>query len=146
MFQILLLAALPIIAAMLWPDLPSSRGVVTALARFAGKLQAAATMGRAMIGISLALLIFAGFWALQGDAPMFLAMVLPELAGWFATFEIATLVEGMVAIGSAYVALRASGLGSWIKTRSRARRTRRTRPESRNTANDDEPGGLAWAA
>ncbi len=146
MFQILLLAALPIIAAMLWPDLPFSRGVVAALARFAGKLQAAATMGRAVIGISLALLIFAGFWALQGDAPMFLAMVLPELAVWFATFEIATLVEAFVAAGSAYVVLRASGLGGAIKARVRARRQHRVGAAARKIANDDEPGGLALAA
>ena len=146
MFQFAALLGAVMIAAMFWPDLPFSKAIVGVIMRGIAKVQANASRSKAIIAISLALFVFAAIWALQGDAPMFLAMVLPEMAAWFATFEIATLVEAMVAIGSAYVALRASGLGSSIKARSRARRTRRVRRAERRTANDDEPRGFAWAA
>ena len=149
MFQFAALLGTVMIAAMLWPDLPFSKSMVAVIVRGVAKVQANASRAKAIIAISFALFVFAVIWALQGDAPMFLAMVLPEIAAWFATFEIATLAEALIGLGSAYVALRASGLGGAMKARARARRTRQTRrvrPAQQKNANDDEPGGLALAA
>ena len=146
MFQLALLAGMAMVAAMMWPELPFSKLIVAGILRIVAKVQTNASTGKAIIVISLALFLFAAIWALQGDAPMFLAMVLPELAGWFATFEIASLAEALVGLGTAYMALRATGITSSIKARVRARRQRRVRPAERKTANDDEPGGLSLAA
>ena len=146
MFQFAALLGAVMIAAMFWPDSPFSKAIVGVIMRGIAKVQANASRSKAIIAISLALFVFAAIWALQGDAPMFLAMVLPEMAAWFATFEIATLAEALIGLGSAYVALRASGLSGSIKARCRSRRPRRVRPADQKTANDDEPGGLALAA
>lgn len=146
MLQLLLLVGTAMIAAMIWPDLPFSQWIVAQALNLVAKVRANVSRAKTIIAISIALFLFAAIWALQGDAPMFLAMVLPEMAAWFATFEIATLAEALLGLGSAYVALRASGLSGAIKARGRARRQRRARPAERKTANDDEPGGLALAA
>jgi hypothetical protein len=142
----MIIVGMALVAAMLWPDLPFSKRTVAAILGVANKVHANASRTKAIIAISVALCIYAAIWALQGDAPMFLAMALPELASWFATFEIATLAEALIAVGSAFVALRASGLRGAIKARYRARRQRRVRPAEKKSVNDDEPGGLALAA
>lgn len=132
--------------ALLFPDLPFSRNLVASVARLATGLASHATTARAVMAISLALMLFAAIWALQGDAPMFLAMMLPELAAWFSTFEIATLVEAMVAVGAAVAGARAAGISNYLKGRFRARRTRRSGASAHKPANDDEPGEWALAA
>ena len=146
MFMILMVLASAMIAAMIWPDLPFSRSLVSGLARLASRLSAKASTGRAIIAVGLALFLFAAIWALQGDAPMVLAMALPEIAGWLATFEIATLVEAAVTIAATFVAVRASGLSAAIKARSRSPRQRKPVSDRSTSANDDERGGWALAA
>ena len=94
------------------------------------------------------LLLFAAFWALQGDAPMFVTMALPELAAWVSTFEIATLVEVIVGLGWAALALRAMG---WVTlwrgtTRAHRRRQRKIAKKPSSANDDDRTVGLAVAA
>ena len=133
-------------AALLWPELPFSRAIARGGIALIEWFLHRMSMTRAILAISITLALFGAIWALQGDAPMFLAMALPEIAAWFATFEIATLAEAAIGLGSAYVALRVSGLGIASKVRIRARRNRKTGTAARKLANDDEPGGLARAA
>jgi hypothetical protein len=144
--QVLLAAA--IVVNLLWPTLPVSRSMTAALLRFAGWVQRNATLGRALLGISAALLLFTAIWALQGDAPMFLAMILPELAGWFATFEIATLVEAMVGVGTILLTARIAGFRTILRGKASQRRRRsRTATRSKAPANDEDGHGvLALAA
>lgn len=140
------LAVLLLVTASLWPTLPISQVVIRATLSSLGWMRVKATLSRALIAVSFALLLYAAFWALQGDAPVALAMALPEVAAWFSTFEIATLVDVLVGLGTACMALRASGMNSSIKARTRARRQRRVQQTEPKIANDDEPGGLALAA
>lgn len=147
MLQLMLMVLTPaLLAAIIWPNLPFSRALVSSLTRLARRIKAKATLGRALIAIGLALFFFGAIWALQGDAPMFLALALPEIAGWLATFEIATLVEAAAGVATAFIVLRASGLGSAIKARVRAPRRRKVTPTKRISANEDEPQRWALAA
>ena len=130
----------------IWPELPLSRGVVREAFEIGATIKSKVGLGRAIIAISLTLLVFAAFWALQGDAPMILAMILPELAAWLTTFEIATLAEALVGAGTAFVALKAAGVGNYLKGRARARRTRRTNAAPGKAGNDDEPAPQQLAA
>ena len=66
------------------------------------------------------------------------AMILPELSAWFATFEIATLTEAVVGLGSAIVAARAAGLHNYLRGRVRAHRSRPARNPIRQPVNDDD--------
>ncbi len=147
MLQLLLMVLTPVLlAAMIWPDLPFSRALVSSLISLARRIEAKATLGRTLIAIGLTLFFFGAIWALQGDAPMFLAMALPEIAGWLATFEIATLVEAAAGVATAFIALRASGLGAAIKARMRSQRRHMVTPTQSVSANDDEPERWALAA
>ena len=139
-------AALLLVTCLVRPDLPLSRGMVRETLGILAAARAKAGLGKAVVAISLALLVYAAFWALQGDAPMLLAMILPELATWLTTFEIATLAEALVGISAGFAAMRAAGAGNYLKGRIRARRTRRSRIAAHKPANDDEPGGWALAA
>ncbi len=132
--------------ATIWPDLPFGRATARLGVKAVSALQSTRLQARAVLAIGAALLLYAAIWALAGDAPMFLAMVLPELAVWFATFEIATLAEALLGLGTAVAATRAAGVGNYLKGRSRSRRTRRTGAASRKPANDDESRGLLLAA
>lgn len=140
------LIAVVLIATALWPDLPISKAVASKLIAIIYRIQAQATLGRALIAVSIALLIYAAIWTLQGDAPAALAMAMPELAAWFSTFEIATLVDVLVGIGSTWLALRASGAGSILRGKAAARRRRnlRSKADVKHGANDDD-GPARWA-
>ena len=146
MLILTVVAALLLSACLLRPDLPLSRGAVGQALRLVNAIRNRIGLGRALVAIGFALLIYAGVWALQGDAPLFLAMILPELAGWIVTFEIATLVDAIAGIGIAVVGARSAGLANYVKGRMRARRSRPVRRAERLQANDDEPGGWALAA
>lgn len=128
------------------PDLPLSQTVVRQSLDLCGRLRSKIGLGQAVVAISLALLLFAAIWTLQGDAPMVLAMVLPELAVWLTTFEIATLADALVGLGTIYVTARATGFGTYLKGRARARRVRRTDKKASPSANDDEPAPRLLAA
>ena len=140
------IAALVLMSCLLQPELPLSRGAVREALGIGVTIKAKVGLGQAIIAISLTLLLFAAFWALQGDAPMILAMLLPELAAWLTTFEIATLAEALVGVGTAFVALRAAGAGTYVKGRVRARRNRRSKAAGSRAANDDDPAPVWLAA
>jgi hypothetical protein len=141
MLTIQLVLATVILINLFWPQLPVSRAMSGLLLRFAEFVQRNATLGRALLGVSAALLLFAAIWALQGDAPMFLAMILPELAGWFATFEIATLVEAIVGIAAVYASVRVVSIRSFLRNRVGQRRRRSRHSGScKASANDDDDG------
>lgn len=133
-------------ACLIWPDLQLSRAAAHQTLGLVTAIRSRIGLGRALVGIGFALLIYAGFWALQGDAPLFLAMILPEIAGWVAMFEITTLVDAIAGIGVAVIGARAAGLSNYLKGRMRARRNRPTRRAECAAGNDDEPGGWALAA
>ena len=147
MFQLLILVGLMMAAAMIWPELPISKMVIRAGITAADWLRVKATLSRAIIAVSFALLLYAAIWALQGDAPVALAMALPEVAAWFSTFEIATLVDVLVGLGSAWLALRTSGAGRALRSKASARRRRsqRRKATARREANDDD-GPARWLA
>lgn len=138
--------ALVLSACLLQPDLPLCRGAVGQALGLITAIRNRIGLGRALVAIGFVMLIYAGVWALQGDAPVFLAMILPELAGWIVTFEIATLVDAIAGIGIAMVSARSVGLANYVKGRMRARHSRPVRQAERRQANDDEPGGWALAA
>ncbi|NBW75423.1 MAG: hypothetical protein EBR34_06430 [Sphingomonadaceae bacterium] len=127
-----------LLVTLAWPQLPFSRMIISGGLVLADWLDQHCTRVRGLLGIGLALLLFAVIWALQGDAPMFLAMILPELSAWFATFEIATLTEAVVGLGSAIVAARAAGLHNYLRGRVRAHRSRPARNPIRQPVNDDD--------
>lgn len=139
-------AALLLSTCLLWPDLPLSRSAVGQALGLITAIRNRIGLGRALVAIGFVMLIYAGVWALQGDAPVFLAMILPELAGWVVTFEITTLVDAIAGIGIAVVGARSAGLANYVKGRMRARHSRPVRQAERKQANDDEPGGWALAA
>jgi len=132
--------------ATIWPELPFGKGVTNLAIKLVTALQSTGLQARVLLAIGAALALYAAIWALAGDAPMFLAMILPELAAWFTTFEIATLAEALLGMGTAVFMIRSAGAANYLKGRLRARRTRRIRAASRTAANDDEPGGLPIAA
>lgn len=132
--------------ATIWPELPFGKGVAWLGIKAVAAFQSTGLQARTLLAIGAALLLFAAIWALAGDAPMFLAMILPELAVWFTTFEIATLAEAMLSVATAVAATRAAGVRNYLKGRIRARRVRRTGTAARKPANDDEPGALPLAA
>lgn len=145
---------LPIIAALvvllaiatIWPELPVGKSMTRLGVKAVTALQSIELQARAVVAICAALLLYAAISTLAGDAPLFLAMMLPELAAWFATFEIMTLVEVMLGVGTAVAAARAAGVRSYVMARFRARRNRRTARAARKPANDDEPRALPLAA
>ena len=139
-------AALLLATCAIWPELPLSRSVAYEVFGIVAAIKSRVGLGRAIVAISLTLLLFAAVWALQGDAPMFMAMVLPELAVWLTTFEIATLAEALVGAGTAIVAFKASGAGNYLKGRGRARRSPRKGAAQRKAGNDDEPAPERLAA
>ena len=132
---------------LLWrPDLPLSRLIIAGWLRVAHYLAKHITTVRALAGIGVALALYAAVWGLQGDAPLILAAFLPELAAWFVTFEIATLTEALIGVGSAFVALRASGLRNYLLARFQRRgRTVRSPETARKPANDDDGDGRTGA-
>jgi hypothetical protein len=134
--------------ATIWPDLPFGRATALLGVKAVLALQSTGLQARAVLAIVAALLLYAAIWSLAGDAPMFLAMVLPELAVWFTTFEIATLAEAMVAVGTSFVALRAAGAGRYFKAKSaaRSRRARRSVQKGGATNDDDGPADFRLAA
>lgn len=142
--EVALFAALAF--ATIWPDLPFGRAVARLVIKAIAALSSAGIQAKALLAISASLLLFAAFWALTGDAPMFLALILPELAAWFATFEIATLAEVLVSAGTVVAAARAAGVRNYFKGRIRARRSRRARAATRAPANEDEPVARLLAA
>ena len=138
----------PLLVAGLWPSLPISNVITSLIVAASIWLQDKITVGRGLIGISVVLLLFAAFWALQGDAPMFVTMALPELAAWVSTFEIVTLVEVIIGLGWAALAFRAM---SWVtlwrgSTRAHRRRQPRTAKKPSNANDDDRTVRLAEAA
>ena len=139
-------AALLLVTCAAWPKLPLSRGVLREVLGVLAAIRSKVSLGKAIVAVSLALLLFAAFWALQGDAPIFMAMILPELAAWLTTFEITTLADALVGAGTAFVALKAAVAGNYLKGRVRARRTRRSNTIQSKAANDDEPAPDQLAA
>jgi len=131
---------------LLWrPDLPLSRMIIAGWLRVVHYLAQHITTVRALVGIGMALALYAAVWGLQGDAPLILAAFLPELAAWFVTFEIASLAEALIGVGSAIVALRASGLRNYVAARFQPRgRTKRSRRAVQKLANDDSADGAHW--
>jgi hypothetical protein len=131
---------------LLWrPDLPLSRMIIAGWMRVIHYLAKHITTVRALVGIGLALALYAAVWGLQGDAPLILAAFLPELAAWFVTFEMATLGEALIGVGSALVALRASGLRSYVTARFQPRgRAKRSRRAVQKPSNDDSAEGPGW--
>ena len=149
MIAVSALTVMLLLSATIWPNLPLSVRLIRLCLSVGRTVTQKVTVGRALVGISIALVLFAVFWALQGDAPMLLAMALPEIAAWFTTFEIATLVDVLVGIGSVWLAVRASGVVAAIKSRAIGRHSRqhRSKPATRSAANDDaEPELRAVAA
>ena len=149
MIGITICAAVVLAAVSAWPELPISQAVTGAMIRTLHWLRSKASLGRVLIAISFTLLLFAAFWALQGDAPVALAMALPEVAAWFSTFEIATVVEALVGLGTAWLALRASGTGNILRGKANARRRRSQRGTAdapRGANDDDRPARWAIAA
>ncbi len=132
---------------LLWrPDLPLSRLIIAGWLGVIHYLAKHITTVHALVGIGMALALYAAVWGLQGDAPLILAAFLPELAAWFVTFEIATLTEALIGVGSAFVALRASGLRNYLLARFQRRgRTVRSPGTARNPANDDDGDGRTLA-
>ena len=149
MIAVSVLAAMLLFFTTIWPDLPFSVGIVRACIAVGRTVTEQATVGRALIAVSIVVALFALLWALQGDAPMLLAMALPEMAAWFTTFEVSALVDGLVGIGSVWLTIRASGIAAAMKSRAIGRhsRQRRSKSAARSAANDDaEPEPRAVAA
>ncbi len=132
--------------ATVWPDLPFGKGVARLGMKVLSAFTSTGLQARAIVAIGAALLLYAAVSVLAGDAPMVLAMILPELTVWFATFEVMTLVEAMVGIGTVVAAARAAGVQRYFAARFRARRSRRAARPARKPANDDEPGAMPLAA
>ena len=137
-----------LLSTALWPSLPLSKTVISSMADVSIWLQNKITVGRGLVAISVTMLLFVAFWAVQGDAPMLVTMVLPELAAWLSTFEIATLVEATVGLGWAALALRATGrVTLWRgNLRSHRRRQRKAAKKPSNANDDDRTMRLAVAA
>ena len=140
--------AVLLLSTALWPSLSLPNTVISSVADVSIWLQNKISVGRGLVAVSVTLLLFAAFWALRGDAPMFITMVLPELAVWLSTVEIVTLVDVLVGLAWGALALRATGrIRLWRgNIRTHRRRQRKIAKKSSSANDDDRTVGLAVAA
>jgi hypothetical protein len=142
------ICAIGILTMLLAPELPFSRIVIALSLRLWIRIDRFFSLGRLMLGIGIALTLFGAVWFLPPDAVTMTFLMLPELAVWFTTFEIATLVEATLTVGIAATLVRASGFSTYLRNGfSRSARSLRKKRETSLAANDDEePRSVRLAA
>lgn len=127
------------------------RGLVDAPADRLSRLSRRSVIAFAALAAAVAVSLF----VLRGDSMAFLGMSLPEVTGWFTTFEVSTYLDILVTLGMVGARLRLRGaldaaralIGVARPRPGRAtraagpssRRERRSRrPAARKPVNDDE--------
>ena len=117
------------------PDSLAGRALRRTLVDWPAARLARVTRGQLGCVVAVAAMIGAALWFLEGDGLRIMSFAAPETMAWFATFEISTLADVLVAVAlvSAHARLRSAGdgvraaLGSArrrIGSRSRAPRRR----------------------
>ena len=136
-------------ALMLAGDTPAGRALRRMLVDAPAARLSRVTRGH----VTLAILVFGGtgllIAVLGHEAARFLAMGLPEFAGWVTMFEVTAYLDAAVAVVTAVSMTRIAEIKAWLRTlpsprrpRSRAPRHQRAARGVRKPSNDDEPG---WA-